>query len=152
MHSRWHSNPMRSDSHVSLIDSQRRLSMLLHMMDSTENHTLGEQIRRGRYGLGDRRSFEALKQFSGIDPSTREIIADRFVFILIVHVLEYFKIQYTCLVDVLLCIGNVDVETLSMFHSRSIHWALIISHDSILKLTNLWMSQTKEAFTTILCG
>jgi hypothetical protein len=77
VHSRWHSNPMRSGSKISLYDSQKRLSMLLHMMDDSENRTLGEQVRRGRYGLGDRRSFEALKQFSGVDPAKRETIADR---------------------------------------------------------------------------
>ena len=49
--------------------------MLLHMEEGGEE---GEAIRRGKYGLGDRRSFAQLMEFSGVDPIHRVTTADRY--------------------------------------------------------------------------
>lgn len=46
-------------------------------MNSQENHTEGERLRRSKYGLGDRRTFQQLMEFSGIDPVHKRQIRDR---------------------------------------------------------------------------
>jgi hypothetical protein len=46
-------------------------------MDPVENVTLGERVRRSKYGLGDRRSFAQLMEFSGVDPIHKATLRDR---------------------------------------------------------------------------
>jgi hypothetical protein len=46
-------------------------------MDPAENVTLGEQVRRSKYGLGDRRTFAQLMEFSGVDPIHKATLRDR---------------------------------------------------------------------------
>ena len=73
-HQKWHANPQLGK--FSVQDSMRRLMYLLHM-NSKENVTEGELVRRSRYGLGDRRTFEQFKTFSGVDPARRQTTQDK---------------------------------------------------------------------------
>lgn len=46
-------------------------------MNPAENVTLGERLRRSKYGLGDRRTFAQLMEFSGVDPIHKSTLRDR---------------------------------------------------------------------------
>jgi hypothetical protein len=46
-------------------------------MNPNENRTIGERIRRSKYGLGDRRTFDQLMEFSGVDPVHQRTLRDR---------------------------------------------------------------------------
>jgi hypothetical protein len=46
-------------------------------MNPTGNAAVGERIRRSKYGLGDRRTFEQLVEFSGVDPTHQRTLRDR---------------------------------------------------------------------------
>jgi hypothetical protein len=72
-HGGWHSSGLS----FNLEDSLKRIKLLLHMDGDQENHTAGEQLRRSKYGLGDRRTFEQLVEFSGVDPIHRRTLRDR---------------------------------------------------------------------------
>lgn len=47
------------------------------MSDGVEDFTKAETYRRSKYGLGDRRTFDQLIEFSGVDPRSRSTIHDR---------------------------------------------------------------------------
>jgi hypothetical protein len=53
-----------------------RLEHLLHM-NARENVTEGERVRRSKYGLGDRRTFDQFKDYSGVDPMQRKTTQDK---------------------------------------------------------------------------
>lgn len=71
---KWHGN--KKGGQFSVMDSMTRIETLLHM-SSKENSTAAELIRRSKYGLGDRRTFEQFKQFSGVDPRRRQTVQDK---------------------------------------------------------------------------
>lgn len=73
-HQKWHTNTQIGQFNVQ--DSMRRLELLLHM-NNKENSTAGELVRRSKYGLGDRRTFEQFKNFSGVDPARRQTTQDK---------------------------------------------------------------------------
>lgn len=75
---KWHGN--KPVGQFSTQDSLRRIETLLHM-NPKENSTEGERMRRSKYGLGDRRTFDQFKEFSGIDPRRRQTTADKWVVI-----------------------------------------------------------------------
>ena len=70
----WHGN--KKVGKFNVMDSMTRLESLLHM-NSRENSTEAERVRRGKYGLGDRRTFEQFKQYSGVDPMRRKTTQDK---------------------------------------------------------------------------
>jgi hypothetical protein len=47
------------------------------MRDDSENYTIAELYRRSKYGLGDRRTFQQLMDFSGVNPAKRLKVSDR---------------------------------------------------------------------------
>mmetsp|Transcript_22884 Transcript_22884/g.33438 ORF Transcript_22884/g.33438 Transcript_22884/m.33438 type:complete len:534 (+) Transcript_22884:211-1812(+) len=77
LHSRWHSSSYSPADAILRKNALSRIRMLLHMDGPQENKTAAEMVRRGRYGLGDRRSFQQLVEFSGVDPVRRSTIRDR---------------------------------------------------------------------------
>jgi hypothetical protein len=70
----WHGN--KRVGHFNVMDSMHRIESLLHM-NSRENRTEAERVRRGRYGLGDRRTLEQFLEFSGVDPMKRKTTQDK---------------------------------------------------------------------------
>ena len=70
---KWHGN---SPGQFNVMDSMDRIEYLLHMK-ANENVTKGELVRRSKYGLGDRRTFDQFKEYSGVDPLRRKTTKDK---------------------------------------------------------------------------
>lgn len=78
-HSAWYSNGI-DHSEGSPEDSTKRLKMLLGiprpMMEENDAFQV-EWLRRSKYGLGDRRTFQQAIEFSGVDLVNTKILSNR---------------------------------------------------------------------------
>ncbi len=67
----------RDNSEGSTEDSVQRLKMIFSVNDVSLNQTIAEQVRRSKYGLGDRRTIEQAIEFSGLDTKNGRTIENK---------------------------------------------------------------------------